>query len=101
MDNHLENTKKKLLYQQVAGRLTAIKYSLYERIKYSCSYGTSENQEYSHEVVIARELSKKLNTRHEFIELNNFFDLENEWYKLYGPTTHLNGHYHIEFLKIY
>ena len=49
--------------------------------------------------MVAKELSKKLNTRHEFIKLNNFFDLEDEWYKLYGPTTHLNGHYQIEFFK--
>ena len=101
LDNHLEKYEKNIVIPTSSGydsRLLNILCKKRDQI-FSCSYGVSENQEYSHEVMIARELSKKLNTRHEFIKLNNFFDLENEWHNLYGPTVHLNGQYHFEFFR--
>tara|TARA_Y100001970_G_C14201667_1_gene841471 strand:- start:41 stop:1381 length:1341 start_codon:yes stop_codon:yes gene_type:complete len=101
LDSNLEKYDKNIVIPTSSGydsRLMNVLCKKKDKI-FSCSYGVSENQENSHEVMIARELSKKLNTRHEFIKLNNYFDFENEWYNLYGPNIHLNGHYHFEFFR--
>ena len=66
---------------------------------FSCSYGNSKNQKNSSEVQIAKNLSKKLNTKHEFIELKNYHKYDTQCYKMYGCLTHLNANYHIEFFN--
>lgn len=63
----------------------------------SFTYGLSEPQAASTEVVRAKHLADILGTRWQFIPLGDFhlyFDL---WDALYGPATHAHGMYHIEF----
>jgi len=71
-----------------------------ERI-HSFTYGISENQANSSEVVVARELSRRLGTKWKQIELGEFNKYIPEWFFLYGISTHAHGMYHIEtYLKM-
>jgi hypothetical protein len=63
------------------------------------TYGISDNQFKSFEVVYASMLSKKLGIRWETIELGDYHQYINEWYKYFGISTHAHGMYHIEFFK--
>ncbi|HEV2915716.1 MAG TPA: hypothetical protein VGX92_20715 [Pyrinomonadaceae bacterium] len=63
----------------------------------SFTYGISENQAESYEVVHARKLSELLGTRWEQIRLGDYHLYFDEWDKLYGVSTHAHGLYHLEF----
>lgn len=63
------------------------------------TYGVSENQMESYEVVYAKKLSEIFSIRWRQIELNSFNDYIEDWFGLYGFSTHLHGMYHIEFYK--
>jgi len=63
----------------------------------SFTYGISENQAESYEVVYARKLSEILGTCWEQIELGNFHLYFDDWDRLFGISTHAHGMYHIEF----
>lgn len=67
-----------------------------ERIK-AFSYGTAPIQSQSFECVRAKEYTKKLGIDFKQIELSEFHNYINEWYSLYGVSTHLHGMYQIEF----
>ncbi|HEX8145346.1 MAG TPA: hypothetical protein VF553_22450 [Pyrinomonadaceae bacterium] len=69
-----------------------------ERIR-SFTYGISENQAESSEVVYAGKISELLKTRWEQIPLGDFHLYFDEWDKLYGVSTHAHGLYHIEFYR--
>ena len=63
----------------------------------SFTYGVSNPQSESYEVVYAKKLSEKLGTRWEQVELGSFHQYFNEWNQLFGPSTHAHGMYTIEF----
>ncbi|HEX8136040.1 MAG TPA: hypothetical protein VF544_00475 [Pyrinomonadaceae bacterium] len=65
----------------------------------SFTYGISEDQAQSSEVVYARKISELLGTRWEQIALGDFHLYFEEWDKLYGVATHAHGLYHIEFYR--
>ena len=67
-----------------------------KRIK-AFSYGTSPVQENSFECVRAREYTKRLGIDFHRVELGHFHQYIDEWYSLYGISTHLHGMYHLEF----
>lgn len=68
------------------------------RIK-SFSYGVSDKQSSSFEVVKAKKVSEILGTCWQQIELGDFNKYYVEWFKLFSCSTHLHGMYHIEFYK--
>ncbi len=63
----------------------------------SFTYGISDNQSRSTEVVYARKVAEILGIQWEQIELGGFHQYIKEWFKIYGVSTHLHGMYHIEF----
>jgi hypothetical protein len=63
------------------------------------TYGLSENQQNSFEVVYAQNLCEKLGINWKFIPLGNFHSYIDEWDGLYSVGTHSHGMYHIEFYK--
>lgn len=63
----------------------------------SFTYGISGNQKNSREVVLAKEISKRLKTKWEQIELSNFNNYIEDWHRIFGFSTHLHGMYHMEF----
>ena len=65
----------------------------------SFTYGISENQAESFEVVYARQLSEHLGTRWEQIPLGDFHQYFDDWDKLFGVSTHAHGMYHFEFYQ--
>lgn len=65
----------------------------------SFTYGTSEKQAESYEVVYARKLSELLGTRWEQIPLGDFHQYFDDWDKLFGVSTHADGMYHIELYQ--
>ena len=65
----------------------------------SLTYGISENQAESYEVVYAKKLSEVLGTRWEQIELGDFHHYFDDWDRLFGVSTHAHGMYHIEFYR--
>ena len=66
------------------------------RIK-SYTYGISGNQKNSREVVLAKEISNRLKTKWEQIELSDFNNYIEDWHRIFGFSTHLHGMYHMEF----
>jgi len=65
----------------------------------SFSYGISENQAKSYEVVYARRLSEILGTRWEQIPLGDFHQYFDDWDRHFGVSTHAHGMYHFEFYR--
>lgn len=63
------------------------------------TYGISEKQEESFEVVYAKAVARRLGVKWQQITLNEFSNYMNEWDDLFGITTHAHGMYHIEFYK--
>jgi len=61
------------------------------------TYGISENQSDSYEVVHARKLSEIFGFQWEQIPLGDFHQYIDDWDHLYGASTHAHGMYHIEF----
>ena len=65
----------------------------------SFTYGISENQAKSYEVVYARRLSEILGTCWEQIPIGDFHQYFDEWDQLFGVSTHAHGMYHFEFYQ--
>lgn len=63
------------------------------------TYGISREQSRSFEVIYAKKISEILNIKWEQIQLGDYHKHMNEWFKIYGFSTHLHGMYHIEFYK--
>jgi hypothetical protein len=63
----------------------------------SFTYGISENQAESFEVVYAQRLAEILGTRWEQIPLGDFHTYFDDWDRLFGVSTHAHGMYHFEF----
>lgn len=63
----------------------------------SFTYGISDFQEQSYEVIYAKKLSEALNTKWQQIELGEFHKYLSEWVDIYGVSTHAHGMYHMEF----
>jgi hypothetical protein len=63
----------------------------------SFTYGISKDQSQSIEVVHAKKISEIYKIKWEQIELNEYHRYINEWFSIYGFSTHLHGMYHIEF----
>lgn len=63
------------------------------------TYGISENQAKSYEVVHAQRLSEMFGTSWEQITLGDFHKYFDEWEQLFGASTHAHGMYHIEFYR--
>ncbi len=63
------------------------------------TYGVSEKQEESFEVVYAKKITEILNVKWKHIELNSYHHHIDAWFKLFGFSTHLHGMYQIEFYK--
>jgi hypothetical protein len=63
----------------------------------SFTYGTSENQAESYEVVYAQRLSEILGTSWEQIPLGDYHKYFDDWERLFSVSTHAHGMYHLEF----
>jgi hypothetical protein len=63
----------------------------------SFTYGTSEEQVQSYEVVYARHLSELLGTCWEQIPLGDYHRYFDDWDRHFGISTHAHGMYHFEF----
>jgi len=63
------------------------------------TYGLSDNQSESYEVVHAKKISEILGTKWKQVELGEFNKYIEDWFKIFGISTHLHGMYHIEFYK--
>jgi asparagine synthetase B (glutamine-hydrolysing) len=63
------------------------------------TYGISDNQKNSYEVVYARKAAEILGLSWQQISLsgNNYTKHIDDWIKLYGCSTHAHGMYHMEF----
>lgn len=61
------------------------------------TYGISEKQEESFEVVKARKIAEILSLKWQFIPLGRFHNYFEDWDKAYGISTHAHGMYHYEF----
>ena len=61
------------------------------------TYGLSDRQSDSMEVVYAKKLCEILGIPWKQIELGDYNLLIDEWYKVYGISTHAHGMYHMEF----
>jgi hypothetical protein len=65
----------------------------------SFTYGFSDRQSKSEDVVLAKELSKRLSTQWKQISITDAFSEIHDWFKIMGFSTHLHGMYHLKFLK--
>jgi asparagine synthetase B (glutamine-hydrolysing) len=63
------------------------------------TYGISNKQNESIEVIYASELAKYYNLNWKQINLGDYHDYFDDWYKEFGVSTHNHGMYHIEFYK--
>ena len=63
----------------------------------SFSYGLSDNQEESFEVVHARLLSESIGSDWTWIPLGNYHKFFDQWDQLFGISTHAHGMYQMEF----
>jgi hypothetical protein len=63
------------------------------------TYGLSDNQAYSTEVVHARTLAKRLGVRWEQVILGDFHQHFADWDRAFGIATHAHGMYHFEFYR--
>lgn len=66
------------------------------RIK-TFTYGLSDIQSQSYEVVFAKNIAKSLGLSWEQIELGHFHQYFDQWHQYFGVSTHAHGMYHIEF----
>ncbi len=65
----------------------------------SFTYGVSQNQAKSFEVVNAKKISEILGTKWEHIVLGDYHRYFDDWDKIFGVSTHAHGMYHIEFYQ--
>lgn len=61
------------------------------------TYGISQDQDRSMEVVHARALARKFDIRWERVELGSFHRYFNDWDAEFGVSIHAHGMYHFEF----
>ncbi len=61
------------------------------------TYGISDRQNDSREVVYAKELCRRLGVAWESIKLENIHSYFGDWDRLFGVSTHAHGMYHMEF----
>lgn len=61
------------------------------------TYGTSNDQSSSREVVYAQQLSKRLGTTWKRINLGKFNSYQEEWFEQFGCSVGAVGTYHLEF----
>jgi hypothetical protein len=61
------------------------------------SYGISDIQSESSEVIYAKKVAEILHIDWEQIELGKYHDFIEKWFEIFGVSTHLHGMYHIEF----
>ncbi len=61
------------------------------------TYGISDNQRKSKEVVYAEAVAKKLGMRWNFVPLENIHKYFGEWDNFFGPSVHAHGMYHFPF----
>ncbi len=66
---------------------------------YAFTYGISERQEESMEVVYAKAVAERRQVRWEQINLSEFPQYIDKWDELFGISTHAHGMYHMEFYK--
>lgn len=73
--------------------------SMIERkeLVHAYTYGISERQEESMEVVYAKKLCEILGISWKQIELGEYNAMIDDWYQLYGVATHAHGMYQMEF----
>lgn len=67
-----------------------------ERVR-AYTYGISEDQRRSKEVVHAKALAERFGVRWKQIELGNFHEYFEDWNNHFGLSTHAHGMYHFEF----
>jgi hypothetical protein len=79
-------------------RLLNLLFKNKKRIK-ARTYGLSIDNKNDCEIVKARFITKVLKIDWEEIKLGNFMRYYEDWFKVYGPSVHLHGMYHIEFYK--
>ncbi|MCS4086128.1 hypothetical protein GGQ10_000927 [Salinibacter ruber] len=63
------------------------------------TYGLSEDQSESKEVVYAEIISNELKINWRQVEIGNFHKYFDEWHSLYGVSTHAHGMYQLEFYR--
>lgn len=63
----------------------------------SFTFGTSDKQSSSFEVVNAKAIAKRLNTNWKQIEIKNQENYIDDWFDIYGTSTHAHGMYQMEF----
>ncbi|ERJ57795.1 asparagine synthetase B family protein [Sphingobacterium paucimobilis] len=61
------------------------------------TYGTSNNQGRSREVVYAKELATRLGIHWQRVDLGSFNGYQNDWFDLFGCSVGAVGTYHMEF----
>ncbi|MDR2285441.1 MAG: hypothetical protein LBE37_19670 [Sphingobacterium sp.] len=61
------------------------------------TYGTSNKQGKSREVVYAKELATRLGIHWERVDLGSFNGYQNDWFSLFGCSVGAVGTYHMEF----
>lgn len=69
-----------------------------ERVR-AFTYGISDEQSSSTDVIYAKTLAQKYNLNWEQIHLGNFHNFFEDWDKEFGISTHAHGMYHLEFYK--
>lgn len=118
LDNHLNHTETDVLdlieskvqtwESQVSGNIIIPSSGGYDSRLLNCmvkdkkrikafSYGTAPIQGQSFECVRAKEYTQKLGIDFKQIALGKFHTYIDEWYSLYGVSTHLHGMYQMEF----
>ncbi len=65
----------------------------------SYTYGLSNNQKNSIEVVRAQRLAEKFSIKWKHIQLGDFHNYFSEWNDMFGVSIQAHGMYHIEFYK--
>lgn len=68
-----------------------------KKLIHSYSYGLSNLQQNSYEVVYAKCIAQILKTKSEVVILEDINSYINEWHKIFGSSTHLHGMYQMEF----
>jgi len=101
INNWENNSKGKIIIPTSGGydsRLLNLMISSKDRIR-AYSYGVSENQSNSSEVIIAQQIARQMGIKWKHIELGNYHKYLSEWINIYGCSVHAHGMYQMEFYK--
>ena len=63
------------------------------------TYGISDDQSKSFEVVLAKKVTEVLGIKWSQIPLGEYHHFIDDWYTLFGVSSHAHGMYHIEFYQ--